>query len=202
MVVERPPSILTATPISAEPMGMNLIAQFRTMAQYNTWMNRSIYETCAALSDEERRRDLHAFFGSIHRTLNHLLLTDRVQMGRFAGTDRMQSLDEAGRVIEIRSLDQELYADFATLRREREKTDAMIEAWTASNEITVEFVERDMIYDAMSAAGRYRVPMWIAVTHFFNHQTHHRGQITTLLSQLGRDAGVTDLMALHRVKIG
>ena|ERR1700722_2959353 len=182
-------------------MATNLIAQFRTMAQYNTWMNRSIYETCAALSEEERQRDLHAFFGSIHRTLNHLLLTDRSQMGRFVGTDRMQSLDEAGRVIKIHSLDQELYADFATLRREREKTDATIEAWTASNEITAEFLERDMIYDAMSAAGRYRVPMWIAVTHFFNHQTHHRGQITTLLSQLGRDAGVTDLMALHRVKL-
>jgi uncharacterized damage-inducible protein DinB len=182
-------------------MGMNLIAQFRTMAQYNTWMNRSIYEICATLTDEERKRDLHAFFGSIHRTLNHLLLTDRVQMGRFVGTDRMQSLDEAGRVIEIRSLDHELYADFAMLRREREKTDAMIEAWTASNEITAEFLERDMIYDAMSAAGRYRVPMWIAVAHFFNHQTHHRGQITTLLSQLDRDAGVTDLMALHRLKL-
>ena len=60
---------------------MDLITQFKTMAQYNTWMNRSIYATCAALSDEERKRDLHAFFGSIHRTLNHLLLTDRVQMG-------------------------------------------------------------------------------------------------------------------------
>ena len=182
-------------------MGMNLIAQFRTMAQYNTWMNRSIYETCAALSDEERQRDFHAFFGSINRTLNHLLLTDRVQMGRFVGTDRMQSLDEAGRVIEICSLDQELYADFAMLRREREKTDAMIEAWTSSDEITAEFLEREMIYDAMSAAGCFRVPLWIAVTHFFNHQTHHRGQITTLLSQLGRDAGVTDLMALHRLKL-
>ncbi len=181
-------------------MAINLITQFGLMAQYNTWMNRSVYETCAALADEERKRDLHAFFGSIHRTLNHLLLTDRVQMGRFVDVDRMQSLDEAGHVIEIHSLDQELYADFATLRRERVKTDAMIEAWT-SNEITVEFLERDMVYLAMSAAGRYRVPIWIAVTHFFNHQTHHRGQITTLLSQLGRDAGVTDLMALHRLKL-
>jgi len=179
---------------------MDLIAQFKTLAQYNTWMNRAVYDTCGALSDEERKRDLHAFFGSIHRTLNHLLLTDRAQMGRFVGVERTRSLDKDGRPIEIRSLDQELYADFATLRREREKTDAMIEAW-ASNEITGEFLARDMVYDAMSAAGRYRVPMWIAVTHFFNHQTHHRGQITTLLSQLGRDAGVTDLMASHRVKI-
>jgi uncharacterized damage-inducible protein DinB len=180
---------------------MDLITQFRTMAQYNTLMNRSIYDACGALSDEERKRDVHAFFGSIHRTLNHLLLTDRVQMGRFVGADRMQSLDEAGRVIEIRSLDQELYANFATLRREREKTDAAIEAWTASNEVTAEFLAREMSYDAMSASGRYCVPMWIAVTHFFNHQTHHRGQITTLLTQLEHDPGVTDLMALHRRKL-
>jgi uncharacterized damage-inducible protein DinB len=178
---------------------MDLIAQFKTLAQYNTWMNRSVYDTCAALSDGERKRDLHAFFGSIHRTLNHLLLTDRAQLGRFIGEDRTRSLDENGRAIEIRSLDQELYADFATLRREREKTDAMIEAWT--NDITADFLLSGMVYDAMSAPGRYRVPTWIAVTHFFNHQTHHRGQITTLLSQLGRDAGVTDLMALHREKI-
>ena len=180
-------------------MTINLATQFGLMAQYNTWMNRSIYDTCAALTDEERKRDLHAFFGSIHRTLNHLLLTDRVQMGRFVGADRMQLSDAAGRVIEIRSLDQELYKDFETLRREREKTDAMIEAWT--HDITADLLASEMVYDAMSAVGRYRVPMWIAVTHFFNHQTHHRGQITTLLNQLGRDAGVTDLMALHRLKL-
>ncbi|MGA6974306.1 MAG: DinB family protein [Candidatus Binatus sp.] len=178
---------------------MDPITQFGTLAKYNTWMNRSMYDTCAALSDEERKRDLHAFFGSIHRTLNHLLLTDRVQMGRFVGADRMHSVDESGRPLEIRSLDQELYADFTVLRWEREKTDAVIETWTS--EITPQFLGRYMVYDAMSAAGRYSVPMWIAVTHFFNHQTHHRGQITTLLSQLDRDPGVTDLMALHRVKV-
>src|SRR5271168_5198492 len=117
---------------------MDLISQFKTMAQYNTRMNRSIYVTCAALSDEERKRDLHAFFGSIHRTLNHLLLTDRVQMGRFVGADRMHSVDESGRPLEIRSLDQELYADFTVLRWEREKTDAAIETWTS--EITPQFL--------------------------------------------------------------
>jgi|SRR5271166_7451 len=179
---------------------MDLITQFKTMAQYNTWMNRNLYDACTTLSDVERKRDLHAFFGSIHRTLNHLLLTDRVQLGRFVGADRTRSFDEAGRPIEIRSLNQELYADFATLRREREKTDAMIAAWTTT-EITAEFLAREMVYEAMSASGRYRVPTWIAVTHFFNHQTHHRGQITTLLSQLEHDPGVTDLMALHRLKI-
>jgi uncharacterized damage-inducible protein DinB len=180
---------------------MDLIAQFKTLGQYNSCLNRSIYDTCAALSDEERKRDLHAFFGSIHRTLNHLLLTDRMQLGRFIGAKRTRSFDANGRAIEIRTLDQELYSDFPTLRRERENTDAAIEAWTTT-EITPEFLARDMIYDAMSAPGRFSVPMWIAVTHFFNHQTHHRGQVTTLLSQLGHDPGVADLMALHRQKIG
>ena len=178
---------------------MDPVTHFKTMARYNTWMNRRVYEVAATLSDEERKRDLNAFFCSIHRTLNHLLLTDRVQLGRFIGTDRTQSFDHRGKPIRIRSLDQELYSDFDRLRREREKTDAMIEAWT--NEITPEFLAREMLYEAMSAPGRYRVPTWIAVAHFFNHQTHHRGQIATLLSQLGRDVGATDLMALYRIEV-
>jgi uncharacterized damage-inducible protein DinB len=85
---------------------MNLITQFKAMAHYNAWMNSSIYDICGALSDEDLKRDRHAFFGSIHRTLNHLLLTDRVQMGRFVGADRIRSFDEGGRPIEVRSLDQ------------------------------------------------------------------------------------------------
>ena len=178
---------------------MDLITQFKAMAHYNAWMNSSIYDICGALSDEDLKRDRHAFFGSIHRTLNHLLLTDRVQMGRFVGEDRTRSFDEGGRPIEVRSLDQELYADFATLKRERKKTDAMIEKWT--NDITPEFLAREMEYEAMSAPGRFRVSTWIAVTHFFNHQTHHRGQITALLSQLGLDPGETDLMAFFRIKV-
>jgi uncharacterized damage-inducible protein DinB len=207
MALKRDPAVLSVSSASpracfaTEPDAMDLITHFRSMAQYNSWMNRTIYDTCGVLSDEDRKRDLRAFFGSIHGTLNHLLLADRVQMGRFVGADRMRSFDERGHPIEVLSLDQELYGDFSTLRREREKTDAMIEAWTTSDEVTPEFLAREMVYDAMSAAGRYRVPMWIAVTHFFNHQTHHRGQITTLLSQLGHDPGVTDLMALYRVKI-
>src|SRR5260370_37269789 len=167
---------------------MDLVMQFNAMARYNTWMNRRIYEICAALSDEERKRDLRAFFGSIHRTLNHLLLTDRVQLGRFIGKDRTQTFDHGGKAITINSLDQELYANFDLLRREREKTDAMVEAWT--NEIAAEFLASEMVYDAMSAAGRYRVPMWIGVAGFFNHQTHHRERVRRLLTQSGADPGV------------
>ncbi len=92
-------------------------------------------------------------------------------------------------------LDQELYADFDLLRRERARTDGDIIAWV------------DALDDAKLAAPiRYRTskgepcehPLWWAVTHFFNHQTHHRGQLTTLLHQLGHDPGVTDLIAFLR----
>jgi len=121
------------------------------MAAYNRWMNERLYALCAELSDEERKRDLRAFFRSIHGTLNHLLLADRLWLGRFTGE-----------LLKIQGLAQELYADFAELRRERART----------------------------------LPLWTAVTHLFNHQTHHRGQLTTLIKQTGRDPGITDLIWL------
>src|SRR5262249_315970 len=132
----------------------------------------------------------------VHRTLNHLLLTDRAWLGRFTGDpDLSQSLDENGEPIRARGLDHELYAEFATLRRERERTDAHIDVWTAS--LTEQRLAGRIIYKSIMGE-RYEHPLWWAVSHFFNHQTHHRGQVTTLLMQLGRDAGVTDLLILLR----
>lgn len=84
-----------------------------TMARYNRWMNERLYECCAQLSDAQRKEDVGAFFKSIHSTLNHLLLADRVWLGRFRGEP-----------FPARALNQELYADFDTLRRERRRTDA------------------------------------------------------------------------------
>ena len=89
---------------------------FRMLAGYNRWMNERLYSLCAELSDGERKRDRKAFFRSIHGSLNHVLLADRSWLGRFTGTE-----------FPIRSLDQELYADFEDLRRERAVTDAAIE---------------------------------------------------------------------------
>ena len=92
----------------------------RTMARYNRWMNERTYECCARLTDAQRKEDMGAFFKSIHGTLNHLLLADRVWMGRFKGQP-----------YHPRSLADELYADFEELRRERGKTDDVIDAWAA-----------------------------------------------------------------------
>ncbi|MBI2963698.1 MAG: damage-inducible protein DinB [Deltaproteobacteria bacterium] len=156
----------------------------RLMAGYNRWMNERLYASCATLSDEERKRDRRAFFRSIHGTLNHLLLGDRAWLGRFTG-----------RPVPFRSLDQDLYADFAELRGQRAETDAAIEEFC--RELTDERLAAEIDY-ATQAGKRYRHPLGPAVLHLFNHQTHHRGQITTLLSQLGIDPGGTDVILYYR----
>jgi uncharacterized damage-inducible protein DinB len=175
---------------------MDATDHYRAMARYNAWMNRRLYDVAGTLSDDERKRDLGAFFRSLHGTLNHLLLTDRAWLGRFTSDPSVsQSLDADGRPIAIRSLGQELYADFATLQRERTRTDADIERWIA----TLDGERLDASFAYRTSAGvPCEHPLWWAVSHFFNHQTHHRGQATTLLFQLGRDPGVTDLVAFLR----
>ncbi len=163
----------------------------RVMARYNRWMNDKLYAVASELGDAERKADRGAFFGSIHRTLNHLLLADRVWLGRFTGAAlRDGEMGPGG----IRSLDQELYGDFDELRRERAKTDDDIAAFVAT--LTDETLAGDLRFVRRGAANAF--PLWQAVAHLFNHQTHHRGQVTTLLVQAGRDPGVTDLVAMLR----
>jgi uncharacterized damage-inducible protein DinB len=175
---------------------MELSDHYRAMARYNRWMNERLYAVCATLDDAERKQNLHAFFGSVHGTLNHLLLTDRAWLGRFTGDPAVsQSLDAQGTPIAVRGLDQQLYADFDTLRRERARTDADIERWVE----TLDAGRLAASFSYKTTAGvPCEHPLWWAASHFFNHQTHHRGQLTTLLSQLDRDPGVTDLIALLR----
>lgn len=173
---------------------MSLSEHCAEMARYNTWMNRKLYGVAGELGEEERTRDLGAFFGSVHRTLNHLLLTDRAWMSRFTGDrERFASRDRDGSLIEVRAIDQVLYAEFDDLDRERAVTDAAIEQWSAA--LTDDLLARSFDYASMGGK-RQSHPLWWAVSHFFNHQTHHRGQVTTLLRQLGRDPGITDLLAL------
>jgi uncharacterized damage-inducible protein DinB len=162
----------------------------QALARYNRWMNDKLYALAATLSDEARKRDAGAFFKSIHGTLNHLLLADRVWLGRFKGVAAPEGFMGPG----IRSLDQELYADFEELRRERGLTDHELSTWIA--ELTEERLAAPLIY--MRQGQKQEFPLWWAVAHLFNHQTHHRGQVTTLFMQQGHDPGVTDLFAMLR----
>lgn len=155
----------------------------RDMAAYNQWMNDRLYAVCAEIDDAERRRDRGAFFKSIHGTLNHILLADRVWLGRFTGEP-----------FRVDSLAQELCHDFDDLWRERKRTDEEILRWAGN--LTDEVLSGTFRYTSFTRPAPHRREMWLVVAHFFNHQTHHRGQLTALLNQCGKDYGVTDLIML------
>lgn len=161
----------------------------RAFARYNRWMNAKVYAASALLSDDERKRDRGAFFGSIHRTLNHILVADRIWLSRLEG--RVPEPGFIG-VDGIKSLDHEIASDFEELRRQRDVTDAALDAWVetlteAGLAGTVRILRR---------GEQQEMPLWWIVSHVFNHQTHHRGQVTTLLLQAGQDPGATDLFAM------
>ncbi len=177
-------------------MSEGWVEQYRAQARYNTWMNDKLYRAARSLPEEKRKEDVGAFFKSLHGTLNHLLLADRVWMGRFTGQPELfASKTSAGAVIAVTSLNQELYADFDELTQERRRTDEAIEAFFDT--LSAERLAAEFHYKNMSGAPQSHT-LWWALSHFFNHQTHHRGQATTLLSQQGVDVGSTDLIAFLR----
>ncbi|MBW4605233.1 MAG: DinB family protein [Calothrix sp. FI2-JRJ7] len=156
-----------------------MLNNYEVMAQYNHWMNQKLYAICAEIPDSKRKEDLGAFFKSIHGTLNHLLFGDRAWIGRFIGEPFTAKIGD------------ELYEDFNELVVQREITDLQIIKW--SKNLSSEWLHQDFKYIS-GVDGKTRIlPAWVLVTHMFNHQTHHRGQLTTLLSQLGYNPGVTDL---------
>jgi uncharacterized damage-inducible protein DinB len=155
----------------------------RLLAEYNAWMNGKLYAACAGLSDDERKRDRGAFFHSIHGTLNHELLADSIWMGRFEGTH-----------FKFTSLDQELYASFDELKAQRVEMDKRIERWARG--LTDTALNAKLTFTSAITKRTHAPTLWRVVLHFFNHQTHHRGQLTALLSQAGVDYGTTDLFLM------
>ncbi len=153
---------------------------YSLMADYNAWMNRGLYQAASGLPDGARKRDLGAFFKSLHGTLDHVLLIDLMILARFVG----QPLPST-------SLDEDRHDDFGALRAEREATDARILDWIAN-------LDRAGLSETLTFTSRVdgvtrSLPRWVMATQMFNHQTHHRGQATTLLKQLGVDPGITDI---------
>ncbi|MER3434642.1 MAG: damage-inducible protein DinB [Leptolyngbya sp. ERB_1_1] len=162
---------------------MNNPNYYTTMAEYNQWMNQKIYTICAEIPNVKRNEDLGAFFKSIDGTLNHILVGDRIWLGRFTQNPFTAKLNQI------------LYSDFEQLRQERDRTDQAILTWT--QQLSPEWLEAPFTYTTVTPPTKTVTrPAWLLVTHFFNHQTHHRGQLTTLLNQLGYDPGVTDLLYL------
>jgi uncharacterized damage-inducible protein DinB len=154
----------------------------RTMAAYNSEMNRRLYAAAARLSDADRRQPRGAFWSSIHGTLCHLLWGDQAWMSRFDGWEKPAVIqkDSAG-----------LVADFDELRRLRVEADEKISAW--AHRIDEAWLAQDLVWFSQSAQKELRNPRGFLVAHFFNHQTHHRGQAHAMITAAGEQTGDTDL---------
>jgi uncharacterized damage-inducible protein DinB len=144
-------------------------AHLRTFGRYNRWANRRLYDACAALGEAEYRKPRQAFFGSIHGTLNHLLVGDRVWLGRIEGKD-------SG----IARLDAILVEDLAALRAAREAEDARLLALV--DRLDDKDLAATLAYRNMRGEPQETELAWV-LAHLFNHQTHHRGQVHDMLSQ-------------------
>jgi len=171
-----------------------LHTNYRWLARYNAWFNERLYDACERLTDAQRREDRGAYFASVHGTLNHLVWGDRVWFGRLAAQPGSPSVPAEVLQLPAGAVHgTELYADWSQLRHARRTLDAAIGAWTQA--LPPGFALSTMRYANTSGVQREH-PAWQALTHFFNHQAHHRGQVTTLLAQSGIDPAVTDMVAL------
>jgi uncharacterized damage-inducible protein DinB len=154
-------------------------------ARYNTWANERLYAAAAALSDATYRADRGAFFKSVHGTLNHLLVADRIWMHRFTGTgtapDRLDAL---------------LFDEFAPLREARRGEDARIERYVDT--LTDSDLAGRFTYRTITNPRRIEQELSPALDHFFNHQTHHRGQVHCLLTAITGTAPSLDLIMFQR----
>jgi len=136
-------------------------SRYRMFAGYNAWCNERLYDAAAQVSDADYRADRGAFFKSLHGTLNHILVADRIWMKRFTGVGELPP-----------SLDAILYDDFEALRGR------YIERLSESD------LNRTIRYRTVTNPQSIEQALAPALDHFFNHQTHHRGQAHALLSSI------------------
>ena len=157
-------------------------AYVRTMAAYNAEMNRRLYEAANRLFDAERRHDGGAFWHSIHGTLGHILWGDSQWMSRFDDWQRPATpIKESDHFIE--SWDE--------LCAARDKGDSDISRWAAT--VDEAWLDEELVWFSGAAGREIRAPKRLLVTHFFNHQTHHRGQAHALITAAGETTEDTDL---------
>lgn len=144
---------------------------FKRFAAYNAWANARVYDAATALSDVERKRDVKGYFKSLHGTLNHMLVADRIWMKRLTGEGAAPD-----------SLDAVLFTDFTALREAREAEDRRLSDYVAGLAGT----DFDRTLNYTNTRGEPKaLAVGVILAHLFNHQTHHRGQATHILRQLG-----------------
>ncbi|HET6389690.1 DinB family protein [Hyphomicrobium sp.] len=162
---------------------MILPSYVRTLARYNSWQNANIYGAAEGLSDQQRKEDRGAFFGSIHATLNHILWADQTWLHRLgpAAPPAKRTIAEG----------LSLHESWDDLKAERRRFDGLIQDW--ANHLQPSDLEGDLAW-VSGATGRQLTRSRAFLTaHIFNHQTHHRGQVHALLTGFGVKPGVTDM---------
>jgi uncharacterized damage-inducible protein DinB len=160
-------------------------AYFQMFAGYNAWANHRLHAACAMLDEADYKAERGAFFGSIHGALNHLIVTDRMWLARLRGE-----------ALPRRTLDAVIFDDLATLRAARVHEDAALSSQVAA--LTDEQLAGPFRWTRVADGSVVTQPLWAALAHVFNHQTHHRGQVHGLLSQAGIDPPSLDLPVFQK----
>lgn len=159
---------------------MTLHDHLVTMAKYHYWAYTELFKSTDALSKEEYTKNIGLFFKSVHGTLNHLCLVDRLWYGRYIETP-----------IQVTGLDQELFSDYDSLKKS-----LLLQAqhWIefVSN-INAAQIDSTLNYKNIKGLSK-SMPYTLCAFHVFNHGTHHRGQITAALTQLQKPSPEIDLL--------
>ncbi|HLJ21269.1 MAG TPA: DinB family protein [Stellaceae bacterium] len=158
---------------------------FEMLGAYNAWVNERLYDAAARIPDAEYRRDRGAFFGSLHGTLNHLLVGDRIWMHRFTGEGEEPS-----------ELDGILHEDFSDLRAQRRAEDDRISRYIAG--LSERQLAGTIGYRSTRSPAELEQQLAPLLLHFFNHQTHHRGQAHCLITEITGEAPSFDLLIYQR----
>lgn len=164
-----------------------MLDHYRMFADYNRWANRRVYAAAAELSEAEYRQDKGAFFGSLHATLNHILVTDRIWMKRFTGDGEAPT-----------KLDAILGETLSALTAARVEEDERIIAWLDS--LDEARIDAHFTYSPLTMPDKITQKVGATLAHFFNHQTHHRGQAHAILTALGRPSLTLDLVFFLRTE--
>jgi uncharacterized damage-inducible protein DinB len=160
---------------------------FGMLSRYNAWANQRLLHSVEALDEDAYRTDCGAAFGSVHGTMNHLLVGDRIWLARFTG--------DTGEHVPA-GLDEEIASDRAALRCEREATDGAIIQFVDG--LTEDDLARSFAYRRAIRPEPVTQKLAPALLHTFNHQTHHRGQIHAMLTRLTGEAPALDLIYYQR----
>lgn len=162
-----------------------MIAHYHMFAAYNAWANTLLYDAAATLTPQALNEDRGAYFGSLFATLSHILVADRIWMHRFAGEGPSH-----------KSLNEQPYSTLPQLTEARKAEDARIINWVSS--LSPEMLDQPFTYTPITNPSQITHKLGPALSHFFNHQTHHRGQAHMTLTALGKPSLSLDLIYFLR----